>query len=188
MNVNSVKQTNYSNGVSSYVKNHWVSLGLFLAAYGAIYLSSVILNRPAVAELGKVVTIYSPTSMTPLLPRSSIDTLFFVTSFPALIIGAYMLCHFSIRKINPEAGTDKQYVAVLLTAFGFTYQIIGAWPLQNQTDFPWQWQKQIMTYGSSFAWILYILSLAVLAVGGVSLYMHSRIYHQKNPDVSIMEN
>ena len=184
MNVNSVKQTSYYNRVSSYVKSHWVSLGLFFAAYGAFYLSSAILNRPTIADLGKVATIYSPTSISPLLSKSSIDSIFFATSFPALIIGAAMLCQYSIHKINPEACADKQYVAVLLTAFGFTYQIIGAWPLQNQTDLPWQWQKQIMSFGSFFTWILYILSLAVLAVGGVSLYVHSRAYHQRHTEIS----
>jgi hypothetical protein len=103
MNESSQKQTDYAYRVSNYVRNHKVSLGLFLAAYGVFYLSSVILNRPTITDFGKVVTIYSPTSISPLLPRSSIDSIFFATSFPALIIGAVILCQFSIRKIYSEA-------------------------------------------------------------------------------------
>jgi hypothetical protein len=154
-------------------------LALFLAAYGAFYLSSVILSRWVIADWGKDITSYPPSAVNTLLSRSLIDPIFFVTSFPALIIGAAMLCSYSIRGITPKASDNKQYVAILLTAFGFTYQVIGAWPLEQLKDFPWQWQKQIILNGSIFAWILYILSLAVLFVGVVSLYKHSVIYHKK---------
>src|SRR5665647_2559600 len=182
MNESSQKQTNYAYRFSNYVKSHKVSLGLFLAAYGAFYLSSVILSDWTVTALGNEVTCYPPSFINPLLPRSFINPIFFVTSFPALIIGAAMLCFYSIRGIRPEAAVDKQYVAILLTAFGFTYLVIGAWPLGNPIDFPWEWQKQIVGNGGIFAWTLYILSLTVLAIGLISLYKHSQIYHKKHPE------
>lgn len=166
--------------ISNYLKSHEASLALFLAAYGAFYMSSIILSRWTIVEWGKDITSYPPTAINTLLPRSFIDPIFFFTSFPALIIGAAMLSYYSLRGITPEARADKQYVAVLLTAFGFIYQVIGAWPLGKFVDFPWQWQKQIILNGSIFAWILYVLSLAVLLVGVVSLYKHSVIYHKKH--------
>ena len=182
MNNNSLKQTSYPNKVSSYVKNHWVSLGLFLSAYGALYLSSVILNRQTTFDWEKAIVIYSPTSISHMLPRSLIDPLFFATSLPSLIIGLSMLCYYSIREIEPETVADKRYVGILLTVLGFAYQVIGAWPLQHQTDFPWQWQKQIVSFGPAFAWILYLLSLSVLLIGVISLYKDSVIYNNKHPD------
>ena len=183
MNESSQKQTNFAERISTYIKSHSVSLGLFLAAYGAFYLSSVLLSRWVIADWGKDITGYPPSAIPTLLPRSFIDPIFFVTSLPALIIGAAMLCVYSIRGIHPEAAADKQYVAILLTAFGFVYQVIGAWPLEHLIDFPWQWQKQIISNGAFFAWTLYILSLIVLVIGGISLYKHSFFYHKKHPEL-----
>jgi hypothetical protein len=165
---------------SNYVKSHEASLALFLAAYGTFYMASVILSRWTLVEWGKDITSYPPTTINTLLPRSFIEPIFFVTSFPALIIGAGVLCAYSIRGITPKAPNDKQYVSILLTAFGFTYQVIGVWPLEKLKDFPWQWQKQIFLNGSIFAWILYVLSLTALIFGVVSLYKHSVIYHKKH--------
>ena len=180
MNDSSQTQTNCTYRISNYVKTHRVSLGLFLAAYGAFYLTSVLLSRWTIADWGKDITGYPPSSINTLLPRSFIAPIFFVTSFPALIIGAAILCVYSTRGIKPEAAADKQYVAILLTAFGFTYQVIGAWPLGNLNDFPWQWQKQIMRNGPAFTWTLYLLSTVVLLIGAISLYKHSQIYHRKH--------
>jgi hypothetical protein len=167
--------------ISNYIRTHKVSLGLFLAAYGTFYLSSVLLSRWTIADWGKDIIGYPPSSTNTLLPRSFIAPIFFVTSFPALIIGALILCNYSIRSKTPEATADKLYVAVLLTTFGFMYQVIGAWPLEKLADFPWQWQKQISSYGPVFAWFLYLLSLIVLLIGAISLYQHSLIYHRKYP-------
>jgi hypothetical protein len=170
----------YFHRISKYVKSHEASLAIFLAAYGAFYLSSIILSRWVIADWGKDITSYPPSAVDTLLPRSFIDPIFFVTSFPALIIGVAMLCSYSIRGITPKASDKKQSVAILLTAFGFTYQVIGAWPLDQLKDFPWQWQKQIAMNGPEFTWSLYLLSLVVLLVGVLSLYKHSQIYHQKH--------
>ena len=161
MSDSSQKQTTYPYRITNYVKRHEVSLGLFLVAYGAFYLSSVILSGWNLADWGKDITTYPPTSINTLLPRSFINPIFFFTSFPSLVIGAAMLCAYSIRGIRLEVSDNKEYVAILLTAFGFTYQVIGAWLLGHPTDFPWQWQKQIIANGTIFAWALFLLSLIV---------------------------
>ena len=179
--MSSDRKKTYVYRISSYVRSHKVSLGLLLAAYWVFYLTSVLLSGWVMADWGKDISIYPPSFIQPLLPRSFINPIFFVTSFPSLLIGATALSLYSLRGISPQAPADKQYVAILLTTFGFTYQVIGAWPLGNPTAFPWQWQKQIVSYGPVFTWILYILSLAVLLVGAYSLYRHSQIYHQKYP-------
>ncbi len=179
MSSNSQKQI-HLNKFSNYVTNHKVSLGLFLASYGVFYLTSVLLSRWTIFDWGKDITGYPPSAINTVLPRSFIDPIFFVTSFSALIIGAIMLSNYSLRGISPQAPADKQYVAILLTAFGFTYQVIGAWPLENVVDFPWQWQKQIILNGAVFAWVIWLLSLAVLFIGVISLYKHSVIYHKKH--------
>ena len=173
------KQT-YTCRISNYVKSHETSLALFLAAYGTFYMSSVILSHWTIADWGKDITSYPPTAIDILLPRSIIAPIFFVTSLPALIIGAGILCAYSIHGITLKAPADKQYVAILLTAFGFTYQVIGAWPLEQLNDFPWYWQKQIASNGPVLTWSFYVLSLVVLLIGVVSLYKHSQIYHQKH--------
>ncbi len=178
MNKNSQKIT-YLNKFSIYGRSHKLSLGIFLASYGVFYLTSVLLSRWTIFDFGRDITNYPPSAINTILPRSFIEPIFFVTSFPALIIGAVMLGYYSLRGIIPEASPNKQYVAILLTSFGFTYQVIGAWPLENAVDFPWQWQKQIVLNGAFFAWILWLLSFAVLLVGVFSLYKHSVIYNRK---------
>jgi hypothetical protein len=174
------KTQTYQAKIAGFVSRHTVSLGVLLASYGVFYLTSVLLSMWTLGDWGKDTVAYPPSTKATLLPRSFINPIFFATSLPALIIGAVLLCNYSLRGITPNASTDKQYVAVLLTAFGFTYQVIGAWPLGNVGVFPWQWQKQILLNGVGFAWVLWLLSLAVLAVGVFSLYKHSIIYHQKH--------
>jgi hypothetical protein len=174
------KQTAYANGISEYVRSHEASLGLFLVVYGAFYLTAVLLGGWTIFDWGKDITIYPSSPVNTLLPRSFISPIFFVTSFPALIIGAAMLCVYSLRGITPQAAPDKQYAAILLSVFGFTYLVIGDWPLKLP-EFPWLWQTQIASNGPIFSWTLYLLSLVVLLVGAFSLYKHSRIYHQTHP-------
>jgi len=77
----------------------------------------------------------------------------------------------------------SEHVAILLTTFGFSYQVVGAWPLGNAVDFPWQWQKQIMSYGPFFVWVFYLLSLVALGIGAFSLYVHSREYHRRHLEI-----
>jgi hypothetical protein len=180
MNKSGQKQTVYTNRIFEYVNRHQASLGLFLAFYGVVYLTSVLLGGWTIFDWGKDITVYPPSSINTLLPRSFNSPVFFVTSFPALIIGATMLCIYSVRGITPQSVPGKQYDAILLTVFGFTYIVIGDWPLKLP-EFPWLWQSQIAANGPIFSWTLYLLSLAVFLVGVFSLYKHSRIYHQTHP-------
>ena len=185
MSRDSPKQPNFTQKATDYLKEHYVSLSLLLAGYGALYLSSVILGGWTWADWGKDITKYPAYTITPLLPRSFLNPLFFVTSYPALIIGTAALCIYSIRGIRPEICPHKRQAAALLTAAGFTYQVIGAWPLGALVNFPWEWQKQIMRNGPAVTWSLFSLSLAALTVGAISLYIHSRIWHQKHPEISM---
>ena len=173
--------------ISSYVKDHKVSFGLLLAVYGAVYLSSVILAGWTTQDWGKDLTGY-PLLITPVLPTAWLNPLFFATSIPSLIIGTSALCAYSIRGINPNVADNKEHIAILLTACGFAYQVLGAWPLGNPVSFAWQWQKDIANSGALLTWSLYILSLATLLIGFASLFIHSRIYHQKHPEPSLEIN
>ncbi len=184
MNADSHNRTRWQR-IFTYVKIHRVMLSLLLAAYGAVYLTSVVLGGWTLADWGRDVSGYPPPLFTPLLPRNFISPIFFVTSFPALFIGTIALCIYSIRGISPNTVDDKEHVAVLLTACGFAYVVVGAWPLGVLVNFPWEWQKQILRNGTAFAWSLYILSIVALLVGGASVYIHSRIYHQKHPELAL---
>jgi hypothetical protein len=170
----------YRTKVDCFLGNRQVSLGILLASYGVFYLTSVLLSLWTLYDWGKDTVVYPLPTITTVLPRSFINPIFFATSLPSLIMGAIMLCNYSLHGITSNASGDKQYVAILLTSFGFAYQVIGAWPLGNVVAFPWQWQKQILLNGTLFAWILWLLSLIVLAVGVYSLYKHSLIYKQKH--------
>jgi xanthine/uracil permease len=93
-----------------------------------------------------------------------------------------MLCVMSVKELRLGSAID-QYVAIALVVFGFGYLVVGAWPLQTVVDMPWIWQKQIMSFGASFGWMLYALGVVVLLIGVASLYVHSREYHRRHPDL-----
>ena len=71
-------------------------------------------------------------------------------------------------------------IGILLTAFGFTYQVIGAWVLWDQA-YPWAWQTEIAKYGSLLVWSLFILSIISLIVGATMLYQDSKSAFYSNP-------
>ena len=54
---------------------------------------------------------------------------------------------YCIRDIQAARVDNKEHAAMLVTALGFTYQVIGAWPLWNQ-QYPWYWQQLIASYGN----------------------------------------
>jgi hypothetical protein len=165
--------------LTSYVKNHMASLGTLLFAYGAFYLFAVIrtgwvpTDGVTVVHRLESLVLYPPT-LNPLVVLA-----FFVTSLSALIIGTVLLCAYSVKAMRNGVTVHSEHVAVLLTVFGFAYQVLGAWPLQTVVDFAWDWQKQIMNYGAVFAWGLYFLSFVGLVIGAVSLFVHSRDYHRR---------
>lgn len=187
---NKTVDTTLSIRIFNYLKAHKVSFGLSLAAYGAYYLSLVIISGWTLSDWGENIITYLPFPNTSFLSSNLINPIFFVTSFPALIVGTATLSGYSIYAIKPGIANDKERVAIVLTIFGFAYQVIGAWPLGMKDVFPWEWQKQIISFGDAFAWTLSLLSLTALAIGGISLSIHSRIYHQKHPEFSkiTMEN
>jgi hypothetical protein len=171
----------FTKHVAKYVSTHEVSLGLFLASYGVFFLVVVIMGGWSISDWGTDIFAAPASDFRSIIHRSCISPFFFVTSVPALIVGAAILCTISVRALRVGSAIDGS-VAIVLVVFGFAYQIVGAWPLQSVMDFPWQWQKQIMSFGGVFAWGLYVLSWVVLAIGGVSLYIHSRDYRRENPE------
>jgi len=176
-----MNQTTLRHRIVDYIADQRLSLGLLLAAYGTFYLATVITSGWTPADWGIDTFKIAPFTVQALIPRSAVNPIFFVTSLPALLIGAILLCNVDIcglRALTPES----RHAAILLTIFGFAYVVVGAWPPQNKVDFPWEWQKQIVSYGSFFAWTLYALSLIVLAIGVVSLYVHSKDYRRRHPE------
>ncbi len=166
------------------LKTHKVAVSLTLAGYGIYYLSSVILSGWTLSNWSNNIVTYLAFPARSAPSSSLLNPLFLITSLPALIIGTVILSTYSICKIKSGSMGDKEHVAVVLTVFGFAYQIIGAWPLGEKTIFPWEWQKQIISFGPIFAWTLTLLSLIALAAGGISLFTHSKLYHQKHPEFS----
>ena len=185
MKLNRIRSNEYLLRVSGYINTHKVSLGLFLAAYGVFFLASVIMSDWKISDWGTDTTIYPPFFINAILPPRIIAPLFFVTSVPALLAGAALLCLYCSRGLSALTVENRERVAIVLTAFGFAYVIIGAWPLGSIVNFPWEWQKQIANNGAPFAWGLYLLSMVVLFVGGISLYRCSKIYHQRHPEFSL---
>jgi hypothetical protein len=179
-----MNQTSPLRCIANYIADHRLSLGLLLAAYGTFYLSAVIMGGWIPSDWGNDTFDIAPFATQALIPRNAVNPIFFVTSLPALLIGAILLCSGNIRGLRALT-PESHHTAMLLTAFGFTYVVVGAWPLQNRGDFPWEWQKQIVSYGSFFAWTLYVLSLVVLVIGIVSLYMHSKKYRRRFPEVML---
>lgn len=162
-----------------YLRSHNISLGVFLAAYGVFYLSIVIMGGWALSDWGRDIFACPPSAVHSLLSRNYISPIFFLTSLPALIIGATILSIVGVQRLRSGSAIGE-HIAIALTTFGFTYQVVGAWPLQNVVDMPWIWQKQIMSYGSFFGWMLYVVSWVVLAVGALSLYVYSNNYRKQN--------
>ena len=185
MKMNPNKQLSYAMKIHDHIKNHKVSLGLFLAAYGTFYLSSVIMSNWNILDIARKNSSLPPFAIGTLLSQDSIAAIFFASSFPMLFFGAIMLCYYCIKGLGMETVEDRERIGIILVSFGFFYITIGAWPLTKSTDFPWEWQKQIISNGVLFSWMLYILSIIVLVVGAVTVYRTSKIYHQKHPDFSL---
>lgn len=176
--------TTQVNNLKNYVKLHKLSLSIILVAYGAFYLISVIMSYWTPLDWINYISEVPQTVVTPLIPPNILNPFFFVTSLPALLIGAVSLCLYNIYEIKTKENYNTEHIALLLTSFGFTYVVVGAWPLGNPVGFPWDWQRQIISYGPLFSWLLYCLSLLVLVVGIISLYVHSRKYRSSNNEFS----
>jgi len=160
--------------MANFVKKHQFSIGLLLVFFGVADLWFVMPNMydalPGWPVKWPVFGYYMP------LWRFTIPVLLIVS-----LIGTLMLCVYCIRDIQPGRVDNKEYAAVLATALGFTYIVIGAWPLTSQ-GYPWPWQTEIASYGNLLVFPLYIGSLIALIAGAASLYIHSKIYRQKHPE------
>src|SRR5665648_1251823 len=88
------------NSIRGYVKNHWISLGLFLAAYGSFYIAVVIMSGWTLSACGKDVFDILPSAIYALLPRSLIIPIFFITRLPALLVGTLILCIYSMHELR----------------------------------------------------------------------------------------
>ena len=73
-------------------------------------------------------------------------------------------------------------IGILLTTFGFLYQVIGAWPLWNQA-YPWEWQTEIAKHGDFLVWPLFVISLVALIIGIALLYADSKEYHKRHSEL-----
>jgi hypothetical protein len=160
------------------IEKQEVWFGAAFAAYGAFFLVCVVMGGWIPSDWGKDVFLFPESAIRPLIPRSFISPFFFLTSLPALLAGAALLCDSCIRALRFGLTSQSQIAAVLMVAFGFAYVVAGAWPLQPVTDMLWDWQSQTMSYGAGFAWLLTGLSVVVLAVGCVTLWAHSKAYRR----------
>ncbi len=164
-------QQNYKNMMDESVKRHQFSIGLLLVFFGVADLCFVMPNMYA-GLVGdwhidwRSLNLYKQ-QWTFTVPLLLITTL----------IGTLMLSLYCIRGIKPESVNNKQNAAILVTALGFTYQVIGAWPIWNFW-YPWPWQAEIASYGNWLVFPLFIGSIVVLLTGAASLYIHSNIYHK----------
>ena len=93
------------------------------------------------------------------------------------LVGTLILSIYCIRGIEAAVVDNKEHAAFLVTALGFAYLVVGAWPLWTQS-FPWAWQQEIANYGNLLVLPIFAGSLFAFITGAVSLYIHSRIYHQ----------
>jgi hypothetical protein len=162
-------QANYAYQMVKFVKNHQLSIGLLLTIFGVADLWFIMPNIWSSAANWQGFYL--------LMPQWSVTVpILFIIS----LMGTMILCVYSIRDIQPQKTDNKEHAAILVTALGFTYQVIGAWPLWNQ-PYPWPWQKEIANYGNLLVLPLFIGSLLALIIGAASLYIHSKIYREKHP-------
>ncbi len=94
------------------------------------------------------------------------------------LAGTLVLSVYCIRGVQAGRVDNKEHAAFLVTALGFAYLVLGAWPLWTQS-FPWAWQREIANYGNPLVLPLFAGSLVALIIGAASLCIHSKIYHQR---------
>jgi len=160
--------------VASFVKSHQLIIGSLLIFFGVSDLWFIMPNLygtfPGYYVNWEAFYFYMP-EWTFTVPILLVITL----------IGTLMLSVYCISGIQPAGVDNKEHAAILVTALGFAYLVLGAWPLWNQS-YQWAWQQEIANYGSLFALALYAGSLVAFLTGATSLYIHSRIYHQEHPE------
>ena len=168
-----LKQTSPAYQIAAFVKSHQLIIGLLLVFFGVSDLWFVMPNLYGTTSFyvnWQAFYFYMP-EWTFTIPVLLVMTL----------IGTLMLSVYCISDIQPARVDNKEQAAILVTALGFAYLVLGAWPLWNQS-YQWAWQQEIANYGSLLALLLYAGSLVAFLTGATSLYIHSKIYHQKHPE------
>jgi len=105
--------TTQGNKIKNYVKSHKLSLSILLVAYGTFYLISVIMSYWAPMDWVNDISEVPQTVVTPMISRNMFNPFFFVTSLPALIIGALSLCLYNIYEIKSKENYNTEHVAIL---------------------------------------------------------------------------
>jgi len=167
-------KTNPAYEAASFVKGHQLIIGLLLVFFGVsdswFVMPSLYGTFHGFYVNWQVFYFYLPEW------RLTIPVLLAMA-----LIGTLMLTVYCVRDIGAERIDNKEYAAVLVSSLGFAYLVLGAWPLWTQS-YPWAWQQEIANYGNLLVLPLFAGSLIALIAGSVSLYIHSRIYHQKHPE------
>lgn len=162
--------------MASFFARHQLIVGLLLVFFGVSDLWFVLPNLHGTFQgfnvSWEIPRFYLPQS-TFMIPLLSAMTL----------VGTLLLSVYCIRGIAPGEVDNKEHAAFLVAALGFTYLVIGAWPLWSQSYF-WPWQQEIAAYGNLLVLPLYAGSLFAFAAGAASLYIHSRIYRQQHPEMT----
>jgi hypothetical protein len=162
---------NYLSNQAKFANNYQLKIGLALIFFGIADLWFVIPNMYAGLQGDwhiewRFFYFYMP------------EWIFTIPFFLILsLIGTLMLSAYCLRNIQPESFDHKREAAILVIALGFTYQVIGAWPLWNQY-YPWPWQAEIARYGNVLVFSLFIGSLVALLMGAASLYVHSKFLRE----------
>jgi hypothetical protein len=161
---------NYTNKMAKFFRSHHLFIGLSLVFFGVADLWFVMpkmyagLQRDWHADWRNFY-VHVP------------EWVFTVPVVLAIsLLGSLILCAYCLKDIQPENVDRKQEAAILVTTLGFTYQVIGAWPLWSQ-PYPWPWQLEIAKYGNLIIFPLYIGSLIALIIGAASLYIYSKKFH-----------
>jgi hypothetical protein len=168
-----LKRTNPAYQAASFVKSHQLIIGLLLVFFGVSDLWFIMPNLYGTTGFymsWQVFYFYMPEWI------FTIPILLVMT-----LIGTLMLSVYCISDIRSARVDYKEHAAILVTALGLAYLVLGAWPLWNQ-PYQWAWQQEIANYGSLLALLLYAGSLVAFLTGAASLYIHSKMYHQKHPE------
>ena len=169
-----LKQTSPAYQVASFVRSHQLVIGLLLVFFGVSDLWFIMPNLygtfPGFYVNWQVFYFYMPEW------RLTIPVLLVMTLIGTLILSVYCISDIQATRVD-----YKEHAAILVTALGFAYLVLGAWPLWNQS-YQWAWQQEIANYGSLLALLLYAGSLVIFLIGAASLYIHSKIYRQKHSE------
>jgi hypothetical protein len=74
-------------------------------------------------------------------------------------------------------------LGIPLTSFGAIYLVFGMLGGWSETSYWYEWQKEIVRHWGFLAFPLFILSLFSLIIGIVLLYIDSKRYHERHPEL-----